>query len=246
MTSPLDAPTSTATTHARIYASLKQALMNGDFLPGQRLIVRQIAENFQTSPMPVREALRQLVSDGALLDHSNRGVIVPEATVEVIVDLARNRCAIEGAAAEWAASTITAGELDHIEELNERMKTCTTVETAGEYLASNQQFHFAIYRASRSAAILPIIERLWLQAGPWLNIMRGEATLGLGLDHHAEIVAALRAGHGPRARRALVADISDAADIMLRAASQQPDPRAKPRSRAGSPREPRTAEVAAK
>lgn len=214
------------TAHARVYAALKQALMNGDFVPGQRLVVRQIAESFETSPMPVREALKQLVSDDALFDHPNRGVIVPEATVQVISDLVRVRCTIEGSATDWAASTITPDELARIEELNERMKACTTVDTAGDYLAFNREFHFAIYRASRSSAIQPIIERMWLRAGPWLNIMRGEATLGLGLDYHAEIIAALRGGDGASARRALVADIADAADIMLRAASQaSPAPR---------------------
>jgi DNA-binding GntR family transcriptional regulator len=223
------------TAHARVYAGLKQALMNGDFVPGQRLVVRQIAESFETSPMPVREALKQLVSDDALFDHPNRGVIVPEATVQVISDLVRVRCTIEGSATEWAASTITPDELDRIEDLNERMKACTTVDTAGDYLAFNREFHFAIYRASRSSAIQPIIERMWLRAGPWLNIMRGEATLGLGLDYHAEIIAALRGGDGASARRALVADISDAADIMLRAASQTPPPPRSGRSSRGRP-----------
>lgn len=224
-------PAPTVTAHARVYAALKQALMNGDFLPDQRLVVRQIAERFETSPMPVREALRQLVSDGALFDHPNRGVIVPEATVEIISDLTRARCTVEGAATEWAASTITAAELDAVGELNERMKQCGTVDTAGDYLAFNREFHFSIYRASRSAVMQPMIERLWLRAGPWLNIMRGEATLGLGLDHHADILAALRTGDGRKARAALVADITDAADIMLRAANRQAEAPARPRRR---------------
>lgn len=208
-----------ATAHARIYAGLRQELMNGDFNPGQRLVVRNIAERFDTSAMPVREALRRLVSEEALYDHPNRGVIVPEASVEVISDIVRVRCLIEGAATEWAASTITPPELETINELNERMKACTRGDGSGKYLAFNRQFHFRIYRAARSAATQQIIERLWLRAGPWLNIMRGEATLGLGLEHHAEILAALQRGDGPRARRAVMADIGDAGDIMLRGAS---------------------------
>ena len=219
------------TAHARVYAALRQGLVNGDFVPGQRLVVRQLAEQFRTSAMPVREALKQLVSDGALFDHPNRGVIVPEATVEIISDLMRVRCSIEGAATEWAASTITVDELGQIRSLNERMKGCVTVDAAGEYLAINRQFHFSIYRAARSAVLLPIIERLWLRAGPWLNIMRGEATLGLGLDHHEEILVALDAGDGAGARRALVADISGAADIMLRAASTPARPAGQGRGR---------------
>lgn len=207
------------TTHGRVHAGLKLALINGDFLPGQRLVVRQLAERFGTSTMPVREALRQLVSDEALFDHPHRGVIVPEATVEVISDLVRVRCCIEGAAAEWAASTITEPEIDAAESLNNQMIACATDRDAANYLSLNREFHFCIYRAARSAVIQPIIERLWLRAGPWLNIMRGGVTLGMGLDHHAEILDSLHQGDGARARRSLVADISDAADIMMRAAS---------------------------
>lgn len=208
-----------STTHARIHAALREALMNGDFHPGQRLVVRSLAERFETSPMPVREALRQLVSDGALFDHANRGVIVPDASVEVISDLTRVRCSIEGSAAEWAAATIMRTEMTDIRALDEAMKDRAARGTAADYLSLNRKFHFAVYRATRSAVLIPIIERLWLRAGPWLNIMREEATLGMGLDHHAEIIDGLEKGDGERARRAIAADITDAADIMLRAAS---------------------------
>jgi DNA-binding GntR family transcriptional regulator len=222
------------TTHAHIYAALRQALMNGDLVPGQRLVVRSLAERFETSPMPVREALRRLVSDEALYDHPNRGVIVPEATVETIADLVRVRCSIEGSAAEWAASTIAPHELEAIEHLNEAMRECALSGHAGDYLALNRQFHFGVYKAARSQMLQPIIERLWLRAGPWLNIMRDETTLGLGLDHHAEILDGLRRADGPRTRRALVADISDAADIMLRAAAGPPPRSARMRPAAGT------------
>ncbi|MGF1612148.1 MAG: GntR family transcriptional regulator [Kiloniellales bacterium] len=219
------------TAHSRVAAALRDALMNGDLQPGQRLVVRAIAERFRTSPMPVREALRQLASDGALFDHPNRGVIVPEATLEVISDVVRVRCTIEGAATEWAASTISAEELQMLERLNAGMVASTAGGEAADYLTLNREFHFTIYRAARSATLVPVIERLWLRAGPWLNIMRGEATLGLGLDHHAEAVAALRAGNGAAARRAIVADIADAGDIMLRAASSG---QARPAARRGA------------
>lgn len=222
------------TAHSRVYAGLCAALMNGDFLPGQRLVVRELAERFDTSAMPVREALRQLVSDGAFFDHPNRGVIVPEATVEVVADLVRVRCTIEGSATEWAAATVSADELRHLETLNEAMVERTSAGSAADYLALNREFHFTIYRASRSKLMLPIIERLWLRAGPWLNIMREEATLGLGLDHHLDMLAGLRTGDGQAARRALVADISDAADIILRAIAGGYAPKAqKPRRQRG-------------
>ena len=206
----------TPNAHARVYAGLKAALMEGDFVPGERLVVRIIAERFQTSPMPVREALQRLVSEEALVEHANRGAIVPEVDSEKISDLVRVRLPIEGTATEWAAATITAAELQHLEDIDARLHRCAETDDNSDFLSLNRAFHFTIYRAARSQLMLPIIERLWLRAGPWLNLVRAGAMIGLDLDHHAEMLDALRRGAGARARRALVADISDAADIMLR------------------------------
>jgi DNA-binding GntR family transcriptional regulator len=205
------------TAHAVIYAELKSALMNGDFQPGDRLIVRELSERFATSAMPVREALRKLVNDEALYDHPNRGVTVPAADATAVADLFRVRCAIEGQAAEWAAATISAAELEAIHRINDAMKACVQTQEVSHYLALNRQFHFTIYRAARSKVLVPMIERLWLRAGPLLNIMRQEATIQQGLDHHTGILDAIDRGDGPQSRRAMVADIADASDILQRA-----------------------------
>jgi DNA-binding GntR family transcriptional regulator len=216
------------TAHGRVYTGLKAALMEGDFLPGERLVVRVIAERFQTSPMPVREALHRLVSEEALIEHTNRGVIVPEVDGAMISDLVRVRSAIEGAAAEWAASTITATELENLNTINGRMHRCAETGDSTDFLSLNRDFHFAIYRAARSQLVLPIIERLWLRVGPWLNLIRAGAMIGPDLDHHAEMLDALQRGDGARARRALAADIGDAADVMLRSLNAPAVPRRAP------------------
>lgn len=122
--------------------------MNGDFEPGDRLVVRELAERFHTSAMPVREALRKLVNDEALFDHPNRGVTVPAVDVGAVADLFRVRCAIEGSAAEWAAATISAAERSHILEVNDAMKACVQKNQVSDYLALNRDFHFTIYRAA--------------------------------------------------------------------------------------------------
>lgn len=230
--------TASKTAHVRVHAGLKEALMNGDFLPGQRLVVRQIAEQYQTSAMPVREALRQLVSDEAMFDHPNRGVIVPEATVARISDLVRVRCSVEGTAAEWAATTVTPAELDELAHLNARMRDCVDRNSMAHYLGLNRRFHFTMYRAARSPVMYQIIEKLWLRAGPFLNIVRSDVTYGLGLDHHDDMLAALRRADGAGARRALVGDLREAADIILRAAAaaESQPARSRPARRGAIPR----------
>ena len=145
------------TAHAAIYNSLSASLMDGDLEPGERLVVRELADRFNTSPMPVREALRKLVTDGALYDHPNRGVMVPAIDVAAVADLVRVRCAIEGTAAEWAVSTISKTELQTVYEANEAMQACIDDEHVDDYLRINKVLQFTIYRAALSQELNTII-----------------------------------------------------------------------------------------
>ncbi|MEB8389433.1 GntR family transcriptional regulator [Rhodobacteraceae bacterium KMM 6894] len=200
-----------------VHASVRKMLMDGDLVCGQRLIVRDLAERFGTSTMPVREALRRLVAENALEDSPNRGVIVPEITLEAVTDLIRIRCVIEGQAAEWAAATITGLELAECMSTNDAMEVQIKNRALEAYLHLNRDFHFAIYRAARSTALMQVIDRLWLRAGPWLTIKRqGDEEPFFGVAYHHDLLTALHAGDGVRARQALVSDITEAGNNILR------------------------------
>lgn len=220
-------PEDIAATHSfePVYHSLRRAMMCGDILPGERMVVKRLSEKFGTSALPVRQALQRLVAEGALVDRPYYGAEVPVLDVAALMDLRRVRCALEGQAAEWAAQTITVDELAHLQGLQKRMLATTDPHHADDYLSWNLEFHFTVYRAARSPMILPIIEGLWLRAGPCLNVMRTETTLGLGLGHHDEVLDALRKGNGIAARQAVEAELTEAAEVMARSLSAyEPDP----------------------
>lgn len=204
------------TTHEDVYARLKRAIMSAQYIPGERLVVSRLEKVFGTSAMPIREALRRLVAEQALQNNPNRGVEVPQMSAGRLMDLRRVRCEIEGKAAEWAAVTITKAELAHLARVQADMVRMAKAGGGPAYLDLNLDFHFIIYKAARSPLLMPIIESLWMQVGPCLNTMRGKATIGLGMDHHDAMIAALKRGDGPSVRDALQKDISEAADIILR------------------------------
>ncbi len=203
-------------THEEIYAQLKRAIMSAHYVPGERLIVSRLETVFGTSAMPIREALRRLVAEQALENSPNRGVQVPLMTASRLMDLRRVRCEIEGIAVEWAATTITNREIEQLEAIQDRLNRLTASGSADGYLDLNLDFHFTMYRAARSPLLIPIIERLWLQAGPCLSAMRGAANLGMGMDHHEDNLRALRNGDGKGARAGLEREINEAADVILR------------------------------
>lgn len=213
-----------------VYRSLRRALMCGDIMPGERMVVKRLSEKFGTSSLPVRQALHRLAAEGALVERPYYGAEVPVLDVEAVMDLRRVRCAVEGQAAEWAAQTITPVELDQLQELQARMRATTDPAHTESFLSWNLEFHFTIYGAARSPQILPIIEGLWLRAGPCLNVMRTETTLGMGLNHHDDVLDALNRGDGAAARAAVVSELTEAAEVMARTLSiYKPNPKLRQR-----------------
>jgi DNA-binding GntR family transcriptional regulator len=95
-------------------------------------------------------------------------------------------------------------------------------ETDAEHISEgsaeqNRAFHFAIYRQSGSTVLLPIIESLWLQFGPYLRVAseRFDGREGRGTNFHVEILAALACGDGNAARAALESDIGRAFELVM-------------------------------
>jgi len=208
-------PVGRDTVQEQVYSKLKKALMRGDFVPGESLTVHRLAKAFGTSPMPVREALKRLLAAGALESVPNRSVAVPPLTEDKLRDLLRVRTAIEGETTGWAAQTIEPGELARLRSLSHEMDRMVAERDYENYLSLNQAFHFCIYEAARSPTIIPIIESLWLQIGPYLNLLYRQGELQAGNEHHNAALAALEQGRAGSAREGIVRDLAEAAEILF-------------------------------
>jgi DNA-binding GntR family transcriptional regulator len=115
---PRLAPVERETMQEQVYQKLRDALMQGRFSPGDTMTLRALAEAFGTSPMPIREALRKLVAEQALMLLPNRTVIVPVITTERVDEFRRIRIALEGMVTEEAARRITPAEVERLHNLS--------------------------------------------------------------------------------------------------------------------------------
>jgi DNA-binding GntR family transcriptional regulator len=163
--------------------------------------------------MPVREALRRLVAERALDMLPTRSVTLPVITPERFDEICRIRVTLEGLVTEAAAALIRPEELRQMQQANAEMWRLKRQQTA-VYLAKNQEFHFVLYQAAHMPTAMQMIESLWLQAGPLLNLALSEFGLRVGQDHHQSLLDALAKRDGKAARQAIQDDISDAATVI--------------------------------
>jgi DNA-binding GntR family transcriptional regulator len=153
----------------RIYARLRVALMTGVYESGAKLNIRGIAAHYEISPTPVREAVMQLVREGALelrLGHQPR---VPVLTIPQYINIRETRAPLERLASELAAVHATDALIESLRASHARFVQAERDQKWKEALVANQEFHFAIYRASQNEVLVSVIENLWLLAGPFIN-----------------------------------------------------------------------------
>ena len=95
------------TEYEKVYEAIRNAIIAGQYAPGERLPQRKLAETFDTTTITVREALRYLEQDGLILIEPKWGAMVVEITAEKIYGRYIVREALEGMAARLAAENIT-------------------------------------------------------------------------------------------------------------------------------------------
>jgi DNA-binding GntR family transcriptional regulator len=202
------------TLREQVTESVRSALMNGHFEPGQVVTVRAITELLGAGVMPAREAMNRLIAEGALELRANRTVIVPVVSRQEFDELTDLRCHVEGLAASHAVAHADASHVRQLREIDRAMRAAARGDAADAYLDGNFQFHFVIYRLGASPFMLSIIERLWVRAGPLLRSCFNETGFSDSSRHHAQVIEALAARQSGDLREAIVTDITMAADTI--------------------------------
>lgn len=201
------------TTQAQVYAEFRRVLMSGSLRPGEELSLRQLAATLGISTTPIREALRQLETEGGLEIHGgNRVYRVPMISSVELAEIRDIRIKLEGMAAETAAVLIRPAQMRLVANAFDLMRRAVEAEDADLYLESNWRFHSLIYQSAQRPTLLGIIERLWLRTGPLVRLAIGKAGhLDQSMDCHEAALRALRDHDADAAREAVARDIREAA-----------------------------------
>lgn len=207
--------------HELAYARLGEALMQGEFAPGQQLTFRSLAEALGVSVTPVREAVATLAVLGALRVHPKRFIEVNRLSPEDYLEMLALRRLLEGQAAYLAAERIKESQLAEIVEINDSVLQHAHAGHHQRAMKENQRFHFAVYRASGSRYLVENIERVWILIGPSLNLhlsqeyARDQNVLKSGFENHKLLIDALANHDAPGALAAVLGDMAVSCSQML-------------------------------
>jgi DNA-binding GntR family transcriptional regulator len=192
----------------RVYDELRRWLMVGRFLPGETITLRNLASELGVSPMPVRAALRHLIAEGGIEMLPNRTMRVPHMTRGRLAELLALRRELEGMATMQACRNMTDADLRMLGKIHTSTMRALKAGAGTQVLALNQRFHFTIYALARSWVLMPMIEALWLRAGPFMHLAQMSPGVNWDGRHHVELMRALSKRDAAAARRAIQRDIN--------------------------------------
>ncbi|MQU42966.1 FCD domain-containing protein [Pseudomonas helleri] len=219
--SKLVSPMIRQTLSADVYSQLRDLLISGRVMPGEKLSLRSIADALGVSVMPVREAVHRLVAEQALEMAANRYIRVPVLTVSQFREITSIRLNLEGQAAARAAQLVSAEALQEIQGIHDAFcqEFAQNPPDKSRLIALNKALHFAIYGQADMPILLQIVESLWLRIGPILNYDLRSGTerviQRVQASHHAALVQALKARDPVAACEALQGDIKSAAEFIV-------------------------------
>ncbi|HPD91083.1 MAG TPA: GntR family transcriptional regulator [Pararhodobacter sp.] len=197
--------------HEATYRRLRDMVMFGELEPGQKVTIQGITATLGAGMTPVREAIRRLTAEGALILHENRRVSVPRLTPSQVEELAFARLALEPRLAALAMERLTPAGIDRIESLDQALDVAIAAGETRGYLAGNYRFHFALYDVAGAPILTSLTQSLWLRFAPSLRVVM-TSDGAIGPDLHKEALSAMRAGDGRALVSAIEGDIRQGID----------------------------------
>jgi DNA-binding GntR family transcriptional regulator len=179
--------------------AIRNRIFEGHYAPGARLVERDLADEFNVSRLPIREALRMLRQEGLVSERANsRGIVVSSLTPEQVADLFDVRLALEVLASQLAAVRATASELNDLSSLLDRAQNSLEVGSIFEAHAANNQFHDAITTMARNEFLRAALEPL---QGRMHWLFRHATDLPELIREHRSLYEAIASGDPERAGR---------------------------------------------
>ena len=207
----------TQTLRERIVDMIRTAIVKGELKPGERISEQGLAERFGISRTPIREAIRQLDSEGFLTVIPRRGAVVTPITEKDVRDFYAIKGVIEGYAARIAAEKLTDTEIARMEALNEQLEKYTEDGKVKGMFKSHNEIHEIFVRACGNEKLYQITKNLVQQFQRFriaLSIFGGASQ---SVHQHRKIIDAFKNRDAAEAERLVWEHARSGGELLIQA-----------------------------
>jgi DNA-binding GntR family transcriptional regulator len=198
-----------------VTTGIRQAILSGDFVAGQRLVEIDLSEQFSASRGAVRSALVELATEGLVERTANRGARVRVVQLEEAIEIYEIRMVVEALCARKAAERIDAAGIKELRKIGKDMKAAVNAGDIGRYRDLNQTLHGRVREMSGQQTAVLVLERLRAQSvRQQFKVASLPGRPRVSLPEHLAIIAAICAGDADESERAVREHLRSVMDAM--------------------------------
>ena len=177
----------------RLRAMIEEDILSFKLKPGDKLDECRLAEIYGTSRTPVREALRQLSSNGLIEIRPHKGAIVAKLGIRELVELLEVMAELEGACGRLAAKSCLNSDVDAIVAAQDACRKYAELRDGQRYQKANEAFHDAIYAASRNECLVKLTLGIRNRVAAYRRLRMDQVSrLKFSVAEHDQIVHAIK------------------------------------------------------
>ena len=202
----------------RIYKQIRNEIIYGKLMPGERLPEVKLSEALGCSRAPLREAFNQLEKEGFVYRVQNQGVVVNKSSPEEIIDYYSLLEVLERQAVEWATNRLTSGDINRLNDLNDSMKKVSTKDKKyiEKWVSLNLAFHRFFSEKCGNAKMIWLVEEIRLRITRFRYLSFMLTTFNDYIHDHEIIIEAVRQRDAVKARAAMENHIARAKKVLLK------------------------------
>lgn len=184
-----------------VFDYLRDAIMNGDLKPGERLMESTIADQLGVSRTPVREAIRKLEKEDFVTMVPRKGAYVSKLTPKDILDVLEVRRVLEGFATQLATARMSEMEIRELHKCHEKFERYLEKENIQGMIEKDREFHDMIFKATKNDKLNQLVVELHEQFHRFRLIYFYEQTSYGDVQYwHGKILEAIEARDALQAR----------------------------------------------
>ncbi|MFB3902375.1 MAG: GntR family transcriptional regulator [Acidobacteriota bacterium] len=214
-----------------VLSSLRAAILDRSYRPGEHLIETELARQFGTSRGPVRDAIKELAQEGLVTIQAHRGAVVATFSPEDILEISELRILLEGYATRLASENASAEDLALLETKYGEMQSLADAGDLKRLVEKDIDFHREVCRLSRNGRLLKLWSSLASQIRLFLVLTdQVYFTPQEIVETHRPILEAMHRKDHTGAEKEIKLHLAQAAETIVRGMREQEQPVQEPKT----------------
>jgi DNA-binding GntR family transcriptional regulator len=209
------------TLREKILENIREAILKGQLKPGEKVAEPELAERFGISRTPIREAFRQLESEGYLTVIPRKGAVVTSLSERAVEEFYAIKSILEGYAARMAADNLTDKDIEKLEAINERLAQLATEGDVKTFFKVHNEFHELFIKAAENEKLQELITKMMLKFNRLrLASLSLPGRMEISVQEHKKIIEAFKSKNGEMADNLVRKTASIGGQVLIQSMAQ--------------------------